>query len=126
MNNPKKEMICIVCPMSCHLEVEQDADGTILNISGNTCPRGKAYATSELTHPTRMLTSTVALEQAHINRLPVITSGEIPKAMIRDVMAEIHRTKVCAPVRINDIIIENVCGLDVHIKAGRSVERIDI
>ena len=120
----KKEMVCIVCPMSCHIEVTIDDENQITQVQGNTCKRGEVYARSELTNPQRMLTSTVKLEKGLYKRLPVITSSPIPKDKLFDVMNEINQIEVCAPIKINDIIIQNVCGLNVNIIASRSVEQI--
>lgn len=120
----KKEMVCIVCPMSCHIEVTIDDENQITQVKGNTCKRGEIYARSELTNPQRMLTSTVKLESGLYRRLPVITSAPIPKEKLFEVMNEINQIEVCAPIKINDIIIQNVCGLDVNIIASRSVEQI--
>lgn len=121
----KKELTCIICPMGCHLEADCQAaaDGSleILSVSGNTCPRGDKYARAELTHPERTVTSTVVLKNGRYRRLPVITSGPIPKECIFDVMEEIRRVSVCAPVKIHDIIIKNVCGLGVDLIASRSI-----
>jgi len=117
-----KEMICIVCPMSCHLEVELDDKGAVLNVSGNSCPRGDVYARKELTNPTRMLTSTVKIKGAMYDRLPVITSTDIPKGKMFDVMKAIANIEVQAPVLINQIILKDVCGLGVDIKGSRTME----
>ena len=57
-----KEMVCITCPIGCHLTIRQD--GEEIEVSGNTCPRGKQYAIAEMTHPTRMLTTTVVIKNA--------------------------------------------------------------
>lgn len=46
----KQMLDCIVCPASCHIQVETGADGE-LQISGNGCKRGAAYAKTELTAP---------------------------------------------------------------------------
>ena len=51
-----KEVICICCPCGCHLQVDPEND---YNVTGNACPNGAAYGREELTHPTRILTSTV-------------------------------------------------------------------
>jgi CxxC motif-containing protein len=118
-----KEMACIVCPMSCHLKVELDENGKVLQVSGNTCPRGEVYARAEMTNPVRMVTSTVVLKDGPYKRLPVILSGMIPKGEIFHVMEEINKVKVCAPVHINDIIIENIAGLHVDLLASRSMEK---
>lgn len=121
----KKEMACIVCPMSCHIEVTLDESEKIVNVTGNTCKRGESYVRTELTNPVRILTSTVKLSGGLYKRLPVITSGNIPKHMIYQAMNEINKVSVCAPVKINDVIIKNVCGLNVDIVAGRSVDKAD-
>ncbi len=49
----KKNMICIVCPMGCHLTVDTET----LEVTGNTCPRGEKYGKEELTAPKRVITS---------------------------------------------------------------------
>ena len=109
-------LICIVCPRGCHLTVDDN-----MNVTGNTCPRGKVYALNEITNPTRMITSTVAIESVELNRLPVMTSSPIPKGKIFDVMEEINKVRIKAPVRINDVVIKNVLGLDSDIIATRNI-----
>ena len=111
-----KEFICIVCPRGCHLKVDDN-----MNVSGNTCPRGKVYALNEITNPTRMITSTVAIESEELKRLPVMTSMPIPKGKIFEVMEEINKVRIKAPVKIGDVIIKNVLGLDSDIIATRNI-----
>ena len=111
-----KEFICIVCPRGCHLKVDDD-----MNVSGNTCPRGKVYALNEITNPTRMITSTVAIESEELKRLPVMTSMPIPKGKIFDVMEEINKVRIKTPIKIGDVIIKNVLGLDSDIIATRNI-----
>ena len=111
-----KEFICIVCPRGCHLIVDDN-----MNVSGNICPRGKVYALNEITNPTRMITSTVAIDSKELKRLPVMTSNPIPKGKIFEVMAEINKVRIKAPVMINDVVIKNVLGLDSDIIATRNI-----
>lgn len=118
-----KEMVCIVCPMSCHLTVEIERK-TVKSVTGNTCPRGEKYAHEEIVRPTRMLTSTVFIKNAEGCRLPVVTSEAIPKAKMKDVMKQINRVKVKAPVHLNDVIIEDVAKTGVNIVASRSMNSI--
>ena len=120
----KQMLDCIVCPASCHIQVEIGADGE-LQISGNGCKRGAAYAKTELTAPVRMVTSTVALSGAGTARLPVVTSAPIPKDQTFPVMKEIHKIRVCAPVAVNAIIKKDLCGLGVDLLAGRSVKQTE-
>lgn len=46
----KRNLTCIVCPMGCALEVVIE-NGQVVSVTGNTCPRGAAYAKSECVHP---------------------------------------------------------------------------
>lgn len=122
-----EELTCITCPMGCHLEAEWEetaGEKTVLSVRGNTCPRGDQYARAELTHPERMVTSTVAISGARYSKLPVVTSDPIPKERIFDVMKEIQKTTVAAPVHIHDCIISNICGLGVDMVASRSLEKV--
>ena len=43
----KRELICIGCPLGCMLTVEMN-EGAVVNVTGNTCPRGKVYAEKEV------------------------------------------------------------------------------
>ena len=54
-----KEVICTCCPKGCHLQVDEAND---YKVTGNGCPNGIAYGKEELTHPTRIITSTVRAE----------------------------------------------------------------
>ena len=113
-----KELICISCPRGCHLVVDDN-----LEVSGNSCPRGKAYGVSEVTNPVRNISSTVVIHDGVIKRLPVCTSSPIPKGKIFECMNEINKVVVNAPIKCGDVIIPNVLGLGVDIISARTVER---
>lgn len=118
-------LICIVCPKGCHIEASKLENGE-WDITGNSCKRGYNYAISELTHPTRMITSTVKVnyndgEEHELVRCPVVTSSPIPKEKIFDVMNEINNASVDYPVMMHQVIIKNVFGLDVDIIATREI-----
>ena len=117
MLNEKKEFTCIVCPRGCHITVHEDG-----SVTGNTCIRGKKYVLQEMTHPTRMITSSVYVEGGEINRASVATSAPIPKEKIFEVMDEIHKVSVKAPVHIGDIVIENVLGTGSNIVITKDVD----
>ena len=78
-----KELICIVCPQGCHLKVDEENGCAV---TGNACPRGAEYGKMELTHPTRVVTSTVRCEGGLYPRCPVKTDRAIPKELIFQVM----------------------------------------
>lgn len=103
----KREMTCIICPIGCTLLAELE-DGKVLSVTGNTCPRGKAYAETECTHPMRTVTSTVRTENGGI--VAVKTDKPIPKAQVFDCMKQINAHTAKLPVHIGDVLIEDVCG----------------
>jgi len=113
----KRELICITCPRGCHLVVDEN-----MNVTGNFCPRGKVYAINELTHPVRVVTSTVRIINAKYPRVSVKTDKPIPKEKIFDVMNEINKVVVKAPVAIGDIVIKNVLGLDANIVITKTIK----
>ncbi len=111
------KLICIVCPKGCHLEVDDN-----LNVTGNSCKRGEVYGKNEVTNPTRTITSTVILKNSCYTRLPVKTSLPVPKSMIFDVMAEINKIEVSAPVSCGDILLKNVLSTGSDIVACKSIK----
>ena len=114
----KKELICIVCPKGCRLTVEGDQE---LTVSGYTCPRGEVYGIKEVTSPTRVITSTVKIEGATHNRLPVKTSADLPKTMMNACMALINSLSVTAPIKMNTVLAENIFDKGVDIIATRDL-----
>jgi len=114
------ELICITCPMGCTLDVTHEGD-TIVNIEGNTCKRGEDYAKEELTNPQRMVTTTVRVAGGLHPLLPVYTSAPIPKARIFDLLAEIRRVEIQAPIRVGDVVLEDVVDTDVDVLASRDM-----
>ena len=119
-----KDLICIVCPVGCRLTVEKDdtADKGYV-ITGNRCKRGIDYAVEEMTHPTRMVPTTVKIEEAFLNRLPVRTDKPIDKKLIFEAMQVINEFTCKAPVKMGDVLIKNILDTDVNIIATRSMKK---
>lgn len=118
----KRELICIGCPMGCHLTAEVE-NGAVTSVTGNTCPRGDAYARRECVVPVRTVTGTVAIEGAALPVLPVRTNGEIPKTQVFDVARALRTVKVQAPIAIGDVVLQNVCGTGVDVVAAKNMAR---
>lgn len=112
----EKELICIICPRGCHLKVDDN-----MKVTGNSCPRGEKYAISELTHPVRMLTSTVKIIALEEDRLPVKTSISIDKNLIFKAMEEINKVEVKAPIHIGDVILNNIAGSEANLIATKDI-----
>lgn len=118
-----KEMTCIVCPMGCPLRVTMDGE-EIVRVEGNTCPRGKNYAITEVIAPRRVLTSTVRVEGGHLPLCPVRTQGDIPKGLLFDAMGEVNALNIQAPVAIGDVLIPDICGTGVSLIACRNIRKV--
>jgi CxxC motif-containing protein len=117
----EKELVCVVCPMGCRITVTLDGEN-IVSVTGNSCPRGKAYAEKECIRPERILTTTVRLEGGVHRVLPVITDKEIPLDRIFEAMEEVRKVSVKAPVTEGQIIIENILDTGANLIASRSME----
>ena len=113
-------LICIGCPLGCPLTVEMEGN-EVKSVAGNTCPRGDAYAKKELTNPTRIVTSTVRVAGGKLPMVSVKTESDIPKSKIFDCVKALKDIEVTAPVKIGDVIVENVAGTGVNIIATKNV-----
>ena len=116
----KTELTCIVCPMGCHLNVEQSEEG--FKVEGNTCKRGEKYAVQELTNPTRVITTTVKLENSYLQLLPVKTEDPIPKGMIFDIMEALEKGRVNTPVKVGDVIVEDILDTGVNVISAKTMD----
>ena len=110
-------IICIVCPKGCRLTVDEET----FAVTGNSCPRGAEYGKNELTHPVRVVTSTVKVTGASIARCPVKTAGSVPKEKMADVMRALDGVCLTAPVKRGDIAVSDVCGTGVDVVATRDL-----
>ncbi len=113
----KRELVCVACPLGCPVTVTFDADGNVQTVTGNTCKRGDAYARTEVTNPTRMLTTTVKVVGGNSYVVPVKSANPIPKGMMMECMKVINEVSVNAPVSIGDVVIENILNTGVDIIA---------
>ena len=112
------ELICIVCPKGCHLQVDE-TNG--FAVTGNSCEKGEAYGKAELMHPTRTLTTTVKVLGGELPRCPVRTASPIPKDKMFEAMSVIDRLAVAAPVQRGQVLIENVLGTGADLIATRTI-----
>ncbi len=117
----KRELTCIGCPLGCQITVEME-NGEVKSITGNTCERGRIYAEKEVTNPTRIVTSTVKVSGGAKGYTSVKTKNDIPKSKIFDVMKDINKAVAKAPVKIGDVVIENVAGTGVSVVATKAVD----
>ena len=119
-----KEMVCIVCPIGCRLQVIEDptSDSGYI-VKGHKCDKGRVYGIKEMTNPTRLITSTVKIKGGNLPRLPVRTDREIPKDKIFESMKIINEIEVEAPISMGDILVEDILESGSNIVASRSLRK---
>lgn len=117
-----RELTCIGCPLGCSVEVKMEG-GEVLSVTGNTCPRGAAYARKEVTNPTRIVTSTVRVSGSATGAVTVSckTASDVPKSKIFACIHDIAGVCVPAPVHIGDVVKANVAGTGVDMIATKEV-----
>ena len=118
----KRTYTCIVCPNGCEIEAEYEG-GSVLSVSGNLCPRGRDYVTSELVDPRRTIASSVRVLGGAMPLASVRLTAPIPKARLFDAMRAINGVTLTAPVSIGDVVIHRLLGLDCDVIATRNVGR---
>lgn len=116
----EQNITCINCPVGCRMTVQLSDNGEVLSVSGNTCPRGDKYARQECTAPERMITAVIPVAGSE-TPLSVKTASPVPKKLIPDVMAELRRVRLSAPVRLGQIVLPDVLGTGVDVVATRDV-----
>lgn len=112
-----KTLTCIECPIGCEVEVTVE-DGKAVSVKGNGCPRGKMYAENEVVCPKRVVTSTVRAESGEM--VPVKTDRPVKKSEIFSVMRKINAATCKLPVKIGDILIQNISDEANLIVAGNA------
>jgi CxxC motif-containing protein len=97
----KREFVCIVCPQSCELTVE-DYSGN-MDVAGNQCGQGITFAEREVCDPQRILTTTVKLTTGGL--LPVRSRGAVKKGEMRVLVEKLKTTVVEPPIKIGQTIV---------------------
>ena len=115
----EREFVCIVCPNSCEL-VARECNNS-LQVSGNRCDKGVAFAEQEVYNPQRVLTSTVKLSTGKL--LPVRSSGAVKKGELKTLVRSLRSVSVTPPVEIGQIIVSGAGENSVDIVASDSVGR---
>lgn len=113
----RKTLTCIECPIGCTIEVELQ-DGKVIRVQGNGCPRGKLYAENEVVCPKRVVTSTVRAKSGEM--IPVKTDVPVKKSELFTVMEKINATICELPVKIGDVLVENISDDANLIVAGNA------
>ena len=146
----RKTITCIICPNGCLLSADVSEPGTDAPVTGAEnprsidspvtgtgcprvidspvtgagCPRGEAYFIQEITDPRRTLTSSVLVTGGELPLCSVRLTEPIPIARIPDVLKEIRKMKVEAPLESGTVLIRDVLGLGSDVIATKTIRRI--
>jgi CxxC motif-containing protein len=114
-----EELICITCPLGCHLSVERGRGGEIA-VSGNHCPRGAHYAQEELLAPKRVVTATCRALPDGRGRVPCRTQSPFPKDRVDELISLLYGLEVNLPVARGDVLIPDALGTGIAVIATRT------
>lgn len=78
--------------------------------------------TQEIENPMRNIATSVLIDGGELPLASVRLSGMIPKDRIFDVMDEIRKVEMPAPVHEGDVAIADVLGLGVDVIVTKDVE----
>jgi CxxC motif-containing protein len=140
-----QELICITCPIGCHLSVDRLPDGSV-EVKGNRCPRGAAYAREEMLSPKRVVTATCRILKPCVDpaggaaiasiggggsrkesltaprRVPCRTTAAFPKERIGELLKAIYALEVPLPTHRGDILIRDALGTGIDVIVTRSID----
>ncbi|PNR97901.1 DUF1667 domain-containing protein [Petrotoga olearia] len=121
----KKKIVCTQCPLGCKINVVYaDADEIeIVEVKGNRCKRGLEFVKQEITDPLRVVVTSVKVEDGEIPMASVRSDKPVPLRLMQDIMKTLKQTKVKAPVKRGDVVIQNILDTGSDIIATRSVDR---
>lgn len=109
--NGIRELTCIICPKGCTISVEMLSEKEVGKITGNHCKRGEKYAALECTNPQRTITTTLRCKDGKM--ISVKTDRTIPKDKMMEAMKRFRGVVVKLPVKIGDVLVEDVFGSNV-------------
>ncbi len=113
-------LICTACPQGCTLTAVIE-NGEVIEVRGYNCKKGIDYGVAEMTNPRRMVATTVKVNNGFHPLLPVYTERPVPKPLIPQILDEIRKVEVTAPVKMKSVIVENVLGTGVNVLASRDM-----
>ncbi|MBC7189676.1 DUF1667 domain-containing protein [Candidatus Aerophobetes bacterium] len=120
MKKGKKTFICIVCPLSCQLEIVIKGK-KVKEVKGAKCRRGEKYAEEEFYTPGRILTTTVRVKEGKCALLPVRSTKPVPLKLLRKCVKTLSTIEVKAPVRMGEVVVRDILNTGVDIISTRDV-----
>jgi CxxC motif-containing protein len=113
-------LTCVLCPVGCELEIAKNAAGD-LEVTGNQCDKGVAFAVEEVLRPKRNLATSVPVEGTAARMVSVRLTAAVPRELVFPILAEIAKLRPRTPVRRGQVLIANVLGSGADVIATRTV-----
>lgn len=107
------ELVCIVCPNGCLLNVDNSGDN--LKVTGGKCKKGDQFAIEELTSPKRTVCTTMKTTLANLPVVPVRTASEIPKSLIMEMMKVVNSITIDKKLTRGAVVIKDILNTGVDI-----------
>ncbi|MBN2442949.1 MAG: DUF1667 domain-containing protein [Spirochaetales bacterium] len=120
----EKELICISCPIGCHLKVVSGDTGEII-VTGNQCARGEIYGKEEFLAPRRIVTAVIKTGSLSFPYVPVKTDKPILKEYIPRLLKTLYSLEIELPVSSREIVLENFESTGVNVIITKSVKKND-
>lgn len=118
------QYLCIGCPLGCRLEVEEDAQGDIVEVRGFSCKRGESFALQEHTDPRRMVSTTIRIDGGRWPRLPVRSRDAVPKDRVTALCRRLRSVTLTAPVRMGEVVLADALGTGIDMIASRDMPEV--
>jgi CxxC motif-containing protein len=114
-------LTCVLCPVGCELEVEPEAGGCGVQVTGNQCDKGVPFAEEEVLRPKRNLSTSVPVRGTASRMVSVRLSVAVPREMIFPILAEIAKLRPETPVLRGQVLIADVLGTGADVIATRTI-----
>lgn len=119
----ERELICLVCPNGCsiHVDYEEGNPPRLVRAEGARCPRGETWAQQEIEDPRRTFSTSVRVFGGDFLEASVRLTKPVPLSKVFEVMAEIKKIGLKAPLAIGDVILVNPAGTETEVIITRNV-----
>ena len=112
---------CVGCPRSCDIEATVE-EGRVAGAAGAACAKGLAFVEEEIVAPKRNVSSSVLVLGGEGPLAPVRVTRPIPRERIFDLIDEIRKCRVAAPIVSRQVLIRRPLDLDCDLVATSDVE----
>lgn len=119
-----REIVCIVCPNGCRMNVSIDEQNRVTQVTNALCRNGRAYAENEIQSPMRSLTSTIKVTGGTFPLVSVRSDKPIPKEKIREAVERLRALELSAPVEFHQVVVTDILGTGANIITTKQIGKM--